>query len=393
MNFREKSFISLSIFLLIVFQGCIYRIDSVNLNGYLQGNAKSYIYISKFEGDSLALIDSIKTNSKGHFRIKLKAENPYFVTIGRSKTESPIILLVQPGEDIKIQSESSDMSEYNVFGSNGSDLIRGLSSAMNKTKQKINSLKQIYNLNLENPKLDSIKHVLDSTYNKLVSSYRDYSTNLIKENTFSPASILALFQRYDSLHPVFDFKKDRKLFRLVDSTLLSVYSSNSMVQSYHAKLKNLDSLNTLSLRRNMMFRVGETLPNVGYPLITGENLFISSIWYRYVLVDFHGQWCESCKRNNLRLREIYKEYAPKGLVVLQVGLGITPDSLRAMVLRDSLTWYNACIPDINNSQLLDTLKISSIPSNYIADRWGVIKATNLNGNQLKVKLSELFPSK
>lgn len=392
-SFKERSFISLSILLLIAFQGCVNRIDSVSLNGYLHGNATSYVYVSKFEGDSLALIDSVKTSSKGYFRVKLKVENPYFVTIGLNRVESPIILLIQPGEEIMIQSASYDLKDYKVFGSNGSGLIRGLSLKMRETKQGIDSLKHVYNLNLESPRIDSIKHVLDSTYNNIISSCRNYSYNLIKDNTFSPVSILALFQCYDSLHPVFDFKSDRKLFRLIDSTLLSVYSSNSIVLSYHAKLQKLDSLNALSLKRNSMFKIGETLPNVNYPLISGENLFISSIWYKYILVDFQGQWCESCKMNNMQLREIYKEYAPKGLIVLQVALGINPDSLRTVVLRDSLMWYNACVPEMYNSKLLDTLRISSVPSSYIADRWGVIKATNLSGNQLRLKLSELFPSK
>jgi len=77
-------------------------------------------------------------------------------------------------------------------------------------------------------------------------------------------------------------------------------------------------------------------------------------------------------------------------VVLQVSLGANPDSLKSKVLRDSLFWYHATIQNYFSSKILDTLKISSVPSSYITDRWGKIKAVNLEGDQLKLKLIELL---
>jgi len=387
----KKSYISVLFFLLAIIQGCVYRVDRVTVEGQLIGNVQSYLYFSSFEDERLVLFDSVKTTSKGYFQLTLNVENCRFVTIGLDKAKSPIILLIQPGDYIRIQANDSSLSDYRVFGSSGSALVRSLTSSMKKTKQQIDSLRRVYNANLESIEVDSIRHELDSTFRLIIVNHRNYLYDFVKDNPFSPASILALFQSYDSLNPVFDYAKDRKLFRLVDSTLLSVYSSNSMVNAYHSRIQQLDSLYERSVKRDLMYKVGEVLPNVGYPLITGENLFINGIWFRYILVDFQGSWCERCKRNSSYLKEVYKEYAPKGLVVLQVTLGVTPDSLRASVLRDSLMWYNACVPDMYNSRLLDTLRVSSIPSNYIADRWGTIKATNLSGAKLRLKLSELLP--
>ncbi len=386
----KKLQLSALIFLFVILQGCIYRIDRVNIEGDFNGVSKSYIYINKFEGDSLELIDSIKTSSKGHFEIKIKAVEPYFVTIGLNKFETPIILLVNPGEDLSIKSNNSNLSDYKVIGSNGSDLVRTLSLKLSEVKNQIDSLQKVYRSNIESINIDSIKNSLDSIYHALITNHRNFTYGFIKENTFSPVSILALFQSYDSLHSVFDYKKDRILFRLVDSTLLSVYSSNSMVKSFHEKVYRLDSLYKQSQKHDLMYKVGDILPNVGYPLVKGENLFISSIWFKYILIDFQGPWCELCKKNNAQLREIYNEYSPKGLVVIQVSLDVVPDSLRAKVLRDSLMWYNAYVQDIYKSKLLDTLKISSVPSSYITDRLGVIKATNLGGEKLRLKLKELF---
>jgi thiol-disulfide isomerase/thioredoxin len=390
-QFKVKYFSFFSILLFILLQGCVYRVDRVNIDGYLKGYPRSYIFISKFDGKNLTLIDSSRTNSEGYFKIRLNAENPYFVTIGLDKTNTPIILLVQPGEEINIQNENIDLSDYGVSGSKGSALLRSLTLRFKITKSRIDSLQTLYKSNLNNPKIDSLKILFENEYQTLIANHRNYSEGLIKDNTFSLVSILALFQAYDSTHQVFDYAKDRKYFREIDSSLLSVYSSNSMVRSFHTRIQKMEEHLKLSSKRDFMFKEGQVLPNIGYPLTTGENLFISGIWFKYILIDFWGSWCTKCPMNNAQLREIYKEYAPKGLVVLQVSVGISNDSLKSMVVRDSLTWYNACVPDMYNSKLLDTLKITSVPSNYITDRWGNVKALNLSGNNLRSKLKELFP--
>jgi len=381
-------------FSLTLLQGCVYRVDRVKIEGYFHENPKEYIFISKFEGSNLEFIDSVKTNSKGYFKINLNnVEAPYFVVFGLDKQQSPIILLVQPGEEISLESNSPNLNDYKVIGSAGSSLLLGFEQRFNLVKSKVDSIKKEYLSNLENPKIDSIQHRLDSIYCSIVEKHHELATNFIKDNTFSLVSILALFQSYDSLHPVFDYSKDRKLFRLIDSSLHSVYSSNRTVIAYHNKLIKLDSLYNLRHKREMMFKEGDILPNVGYPLLNNDYFFYSSIWYKYILIDFWGDWCDVCHINNNELKDIYKEYAPKGLVVLQVSVGGIPDSIKASAARDSITWYQACVPDMYRSRLLDTLKISSIPSSYIADRWGTIKAVNVNSSKLRLKLKELFPEK
>lgn len=371
-------------------QSCYNRIDRTYIEGYFYSNPHKYVYLSRFHGDSLTVIDSIETSSKGHFKTTFQSENPYFVTVGFTKNQSLIVLLVQPGEEMVVKAQNQDLSDYKVSGSNGSSLIQGLTYQLNRTKTKIDSLQHAFDLNVNSTKKDSVVHLLDSTFRILVEKHRNYSIGFINNNSFSLASILALSQEYDSLHKVFDYSKDRKYYRMIDSSLLSVYSSNSMVKSFHAKIHKLDSLFELKLKRQQMFKEGETLPNAGYPLVTGENLFVSGIWFKSILIDFSAEWCNECEDRNKELREIYKEFGPKGLVILQVSLGVNPDSLRKQIVRDSLFWYHAAIPDYLNSKLLDTLKVTSVPANYITDRWGKIKSVNLEGDRLKSKLSELL---
>jgi peroxiredoxin len=386
-----KNILILLSFFIFLLQSCTYSIDRITIQGFFSSSPKTFIYLNKFDGEQLTFIDSVKTNSEGNFSIKIDVETLNFITLGNRQNSTPIILLVQPGENLIIKSKRSDLLDYKVIGSNESTLIQGLTVRLNKTKSQIDSLKTIYNASLGNQKLDSIKYSLDSTYRSFIERHRSFTCAFIKNNPFSPASILALFQTYDVNHPVLDYSKDRKLFRMVDSSLVTVYPTSGIVMGYRKKIHKLDSLYQLSSKRDRMFKVGEILPDIGYPLITGDDLFISSIWFRYILVDFWADWCDTCSVNNKNLREIYKEFGPKGLIVLQVSLGSNPDSLKLQSSRDSMLWYHAAIQNYFSSKILDTLRISSVPSNYITDRRGTIKAVNLYDVQLKEKMKELFP--
>lgn len=388
---KKSSFFLIIVFYLLAIQGCVDRIDRVLIEGEFKESPKTYLFISKFESDSLALIDSFKTSSKGKFSFELKTENPTFISIGLQKKQSQIILLIQPGDEVRVYSSNPNLSDYYVLGSKGSALVQILSKKLQDTKNQIDSLKYNYITNLQNSKIDSIKNILDSLYQIKLKNHKEFVHGFIMDNTFSPASILALFQAYDSLHPVFDYTKDRKLFRLVDSTLMSVYSSNKIVLDYHSKIQKLDSLFERRNKRDNMFKIGETLPNIGFPIISGESLFYSGIWYKYMLINFGGAGCTLCDKNENAIKSLFKEFSPKGLALVQVSLGVNADSLKAKIVRDSITWHSASLPDMYNSNLLDTLKVSSIPSNYIIDRWGVIKAVNLHGEKLRLKLNELMP--
>lgn len=371
--------------------GCSNRVDRAKIEGLFSGNPKSWVYISKLEGDSLRVVDSLKTSSKGRFNINFECISPYILTVGLDRVKNPIVLVVEPGNEIKIEASGKDLTDYRVIGSEGSALVRNLYTRLNKVRFQIDSVGKFYDLNFGNPKIDSIQHLLDSTFNGILAKHQKFTYSFIKDNPYSLASILALYQAYDPLHPVLDYSKDKDLFKMVDASLMSVYSSNSIVKTLHARIATLDTLYEQRHQRDQMYREGWVLPDAAFSLISGEYFFASTVWYKYILIDFWANWCDECKRNTTDLRQIYKEFGPKGLAILQVSLDHNIDSLKAIVARDSLTWYHAYVQDIYKSRLLDTLKISSIPASYITDRWGNIKGVNLKGDKLKSKLKELFP--
>ncbi|MHC1702526.1 MAG: thioredoxin-like domain-containing protein [Tenuifilaceae bacterium] len=382
-------FFSFPVFL--VFVSCIHRVDFVTIDGRFTNNPESQVFLSKFEGERYIVVDSTVTNSKGDFKFKLDCNSSSILSIGIPKSKALIVLVVEPGQSLTILANKSNLSDYEVRGSEGSILVQKLNTRLNVAKYKIDSLKIVYRSNIDHPMIDSIWCSLDSIFDIILNNHKEFTLGFVKNNPYSLASILALYQSYDSITPILDYSKDKELFGLVDKSLFSVYSSNSVVKNFHSKIAKLDSLYDQHQQRELMFQEGMALPDASYSLISGENLFFSGIWFRYMLIDFWASWIHESNHNNAELRDIQKEYGPKGLVILQVSIDTNLDSLKLLVDRDSLMWYHAYVQNFNDSKLLDTLRITSIPANYLIDRWGNIKAVNLTDGKLRSKLKELLP--
>ena len=92
----------------------------------------------------------------------------------------------------------------------------------------------------------------------------------------------------------------------------------------------------------------------------------------------------------VKLKQVNRQFAKKGLVIVQVAAGYNPDSLQALSLRDSLDWLHVAEPDPYNSQVFRLMGVTKLPSNVLIDRWGRIIATNIYGDSLQATLHDIL---
>ncbi|HYM93972.1 MAG TPA: TlpA disulfide reductase family protein [Chitinophagaceae bacterium] len=100
----------------------------------------------------------------------------------------------------------------------------------------------------------------------------------------------------------------------------------------------------------------------------GKDFKISSLAdKKLILVDFWSSDCVPCRRNHLKLVELYKKYSVKGLGIVSVSLDDNKSEWLKAVQKDNMTWIN--VSDLRgwHNSLAEDYFISSIPSEIWLD--------------------------
>lgn len=116
----------------------------------------------------------------------------------------------------------------------------------------------------------------------------------------------------------------------------------------------------------------------------GNDFKISSLAdKKLILVDFWSSDCAPCRRNHLRLVELYKKYSDKRFEIISVSLDDNKNAWLKAVQKDNMTWIN--ISDLKgwHNKLAEDYFISSIPSEIWLDGNKKIIGTDLNDKEIE----------
>lgn len=138
------------------------------------------------------------------------------------------------------------------------------------------------------------------------------------------------------------------------------------------------------------FIIGAEAPDFTQKTPEGEDLSLSDLKGKIVLVDFWASWCGPCRRENPNVVKMYEKYKDQGFEILGVSLDSNKDRWLQAIKKDGLTWPQ--VGDLKGWQnaAAQMYSVRSIPSTVLVDAEGNILARNLRGAALEAKLGELF---
>jgi len=257
-------------------------------------------------------------------------------------------------------------------------------------------------LNDENVKVTAQLKPLIAKYDGLNQEYnsqtpekqksKEYINELDARAKAIADEVKALKWQYADTHP------DSYLsIMLLNSTLKPGFDAIEAEKIFNKLLPEIKQTN---LAKNVIRQILETKrTQVGIQAtdftqndVNGKPVKLSDFKGKYVLLDFWASWCAPCRRENPNVKEAYAKYKSKGFEVL--GVSLDKEEAKAAWLKaiadDKLTWTQVSDLRSWNNEAAVLYSVKAIPTNFLIDPQGKIIAKDLRGEELQLKLKEIF---
>lgn len=371
-------------FISLVSLSCNSKSEGYVIKGKLSNADNKTIYLDKILVNKVETIDSVKMKD-GNFQFTGKLNEPG-IFILRITNNSFIYLISDTLDKIEINANAENlMATYTVKGSKESILLRELSIHNLESMKKVDSLRTILNKYETSPKLDSVKNALGLEFNKVVNEEKQFLLSFIGKNKCTFAAFMALYQQMGPQNFILNISSDFKYYEMIDSCLNLKYPTSPFISSLHSEVsQNRSRANAKN------YNIGDYADDISLPDPNGNIVKLSSLKGKYVLLDFWAAWCKPCRGENPNLVLNYNKYHSKGFEIYGISLDKEKQSWVNAINADKLTWIHVSDLKYWNSAVAIQYKVEGIPANFLLDKEGKIIGKNLRGEELSIKLAEIF---
>ena len=353
---------------IITLQACDQNKEAYTIEVNLDGSEGKWVKLMAMEDRNYVTYDSAF----------VEAGSPGILTRGVDGVKSMYLTVEDADGSVKMLIENSS---YSLSGTLEEPEIKTDSKAqndLNSYNEKIRPITEkmtelVAELRMgpdpENPqKSDSLREAYYELYDKQGTIDSVY----IEDNPTSFASVLAL----------------RGIFYTLDTEELE-----AALTRLDAPLQEMQEYQYMygKLERMKAVAIGQKYTDFELETPEGEMLKVSDIHQGNVLlIDFWASWCAPCRRANPGVVEIYNTYHEKGFDILGVSLDRDSASWVKAIADDQLTWNHISDLKYWNSKGAELYGVPAIPHTVLIDRYGIISAKNLKGDELRDAIEALL---
>ena len=138
---------------------------------------------------------------------------------------------------------------------------------------------------------------------------------------------------------------------------------------------------------------GKPLPLAFAGLDGGKKVDIRNYRDRAVLVVFWATWCKPCFEDLPKLRALHQQYRAQGFEVIGVNLDNTPNSVKAYMQQNGMTWPQIHEPGGLESPPSLAFGVISLPTMFLVDKKGNVHSRPSSIDDVKAALPEVLELK
>jgi len=366
------------------------------------------MYLFKFDGYTFVLNQTAELDSNNLYTFNVPSSNHDFYFIGTNKKQTkPIILgkekdLKLTGNCSNIRQSKFENSPINTEYEKAIGQIRsyqGTANFLNRqyaqapigSEKKTSFLNKLKENDQNQMALLSDMRVKYPFVGKIVSTKTFLSFPNNKGNYDN--EIQYFVNEYFANIDLSDADLDRmpaiyETFRDYTTTLVAIRFDHAKMKTTLDKV--LGKMNPdAKAYRYALGAIIQTLKGKNHPAFTDyANLFVKK--YGHEKLNYIAELKSNIRKENPNVVRLYEKYKAQGFDVLGISLDRTKDKWIKAIEKDGLEWHH--VSDLKGwkNQVAKQYSVSSIPHTLLLDREGKILARNMRGEQLAVKLKEIF---
>ena len=126
----------------------------------------------------------------------------------------------------------------------------------------------------------------------------------------------------------------------------------------------------------------------------GNNISVSDLKGKIVLVDFWASYCMMCTEDHCYyFKPIYNDYKDHGFEIYSISVDENVKNWRQAIEKDSLNWIHVSDLMGQDSPVFSKYAVEDLPTNYLLNEEGKIIARNVDASDLEETLNTLLAYK
>lgn len=370
----------------ILMAGCAKDENRFTVTGKVSHAEGETIYFEKLLVSSTQLLDSAKIDKDGGFEFKGTTNIPSYYLLKLNDNKF-ITLLIDSLDEVIVTADAVNFErDYHVEGSTGAVQVKKLTDHLNSTQKKLDSLQSLHNLYKGNNDYPEMKAQWEEEARKIREKQAEFSAQFVMDNPFSMASVLALYQKFGQQNYVIN---DLQTMRVAASALNSIYPESEHVKALYQNTVQLLKDDQSARLQQLIQEQGQNSPEIVLPTPEGEEIALSSLRGKVVLLQFWAAVNRDSRILNEALVEAYNKYKNKGFEIYQVSVDNNRIEWVDAIDKDGLSWIN--VGDMEGSnQAVRNYNVQTVPYNYLLNEEGEVIAKDLKGQALDRALSRLL---